>query len=131
MRLFRRHRTQPDAEAAPARPPQPEVADAEVTAASSTPQAPARAKQVVTGPPPLRTPQPSSAPPVATEPEAQPDASQPATDPALSAASRAPDPPPPTRRWHLAAAEMRVPVGSSTLRRATPREHHHGRWHQV
>jgi hypothetical protein len=98
MRLFRRHRPEPAAKPAAAPVVAPE------------PDAPARAVQVVTGPPPLRTPEP----PAAT----------------AAAAARPAESPKPMRHWHLATAEMRVPASSATPRRTAPREHQ-SRWHQV
>lgn len=136
MRLFRRNRTGPaNKPAAPATvwPPQPEVVAVEpgTEAAAPAPAAetPARAVQVVTGPPPLRTPEPASAQPVATEPTPE---VEPVTEPEPTHSARqTPEPPQATRHWHLAAAEMRVPATSTAPRRASTRESHQGRWHQV
>jgi hypothetical protein len=114
MRLFRRQRPEPAAKpaAAPVVAPEPDT--------------PARAVQVVTGPPPLRTPEPASASPppapAATVPE-------PPAAP-VAAAARPAESPKPMRHWHLAPAEMRVPASLATPRRTAPREHH-SRWHQV
>src|SRR5580765_7346037 len=99
MRLFRRHRPEPATEPAPA--PEPDV--------------PARAVQVVTGPPPLRTPEPASAsPPPAA---ASPAATAPEPPAAPVAAPRVAESPKPMQHWHLATADMRVPASSATSRR--------------
>jgi len=92
--------------------------------------------QVVTGPPPLRTPEPAPPPPAAApapqeEARAQPTSPpEPAPEPA-AAAARTPEWPRSVGRWHLATADVRVPAASTTSRRAALRESHHSRWHQV
>src|SRR5689334_12508058 len=114
MRLFRRNRTEAATKStasAPVWPPQPEVVAPEPGVETAAPpstdppadsESPARAVQVVTGPPPLRTPEPAPSPVAepaaagASQPPAgsNPAAEAPAEPASAAAAMRTPEPQP-------------------------------------